>query len=180
MILCMYINEDQDNWDEILPFVNYSYNTGARSSTGNSPYELLLGRKPRLPIDLLLVPSPQELSSTPELVQKLAARLRKVQGVARAVNQTAQVKMKKRYDARARQVSFKQGDLVLRRIERYQAGTSCKLAPFWDGPHRVVYAPTDAPNVIIRLFDHLSGKHEKVHVIRFKKYTERPLNTSVL
>ncbi len=173
-MLRMYVNEDQDNWDEILSLVTYSYNTGIRSSTGFCPFEILFGHKPRLPIDLLLVPPSAELSSAPELEQKLANRIRKIQTIAGKVNKTSQAKMKERYDAKTRPISFKQGDLVLRKIQRYEPGTSRKLSACWDGPHRVVYAPRDSPTVIIHLFDDPDGAHDKLNVMLLKKYTERP------
>ncbi len=113
-MLRMYVNEDQDNWDEMLPLVTYSYNMGMRSSTGYTPYELVFGHQPHLPIDLLLIPRQDEMSESPELVQKLAAHLKKIQNVAKSVNKMAQTKMKIRYDANTKDQNFAQGDLVLR------------------------------------------------------------------
>ncbi|CAF2061710.1 unnamed protein product [Rotaria magnacalcarata] len=39
-----------NNWDEFLQAVVFAYNTGAHKTTKFSPYELLYGRSPRLPI----------------------------------------------------------------------------------------------------------------------------------
>ncbi len=55
---------------------------------------------------------------------------------------------------------------------RYQVGVSRKLAPSWECPHHVVYAPFNAPNVILRLYGDPEGTYEKVHMQRLKKYTE--------
>ncbi len=55
-------------------------------------------------------------------------------------------------------------------------GVSRKLAPSWDGPHHVVYAPFHAPNVILCLNDDPEGTREKVHIQRLKRYTERAAN----
>ncbi len=63
--------------------------------------------------------------------------------------------------------------LVLQKLVRYQSGPSRKLAPTWEVPHRVVYAPTGAPTVILRLFDDPSGKHDRVHITKLKKYVQR-------
>ncbi len=172
-MLRMYI-DDQSNWDEMLDLVTYSYNTGARSSNGFSPFELLFGTKPRVPLDNLLVPPQRELVGAPELVQKLAKHLKKIQNTAKQVNDTKRETAKVKYDNSAKELKLKIGDQVLMKIERSEMGVARKLAPFWDGPHRVVYAPQNSPNVILRFYDDPDGKYDKVHVNRLKKFEERP------
>ncbi len=56
-------------------------------------------------------------------------------------------------------------------------GISRKLAPSWDGPHRVIHAPFNAPNVFLCLYDDPDGTYEKVHMQRLKRYTERAMDT---
>ncbi|CAF0708802.1 unnamed protein product [Brachionus calyciflorus] len=56
MIAC-YVNENQNNWDELLPFLSYAYNTSTHSTTNHSPYEVIFGRKPKIPIDLIIAES---------------------------------------------------------------------------------------------------------------------------
>lgn len=47
-MLSVYSNSNQTNWDLYLPLVLFAYRTSEQSSTGNSPFSLLYGRKPRL------------------------------------------------------------------------------------------------------------------------------------
>ena len=45
------INEDQSNWDMLLDPILFSYRVTRQSSTKYSPYFMMFGRHPRLPID---------------------------------------------------------------------------------------------------------------------------------
>ncbi len=90
--------------------------------------------------------------------------------IAQKFSDKKSLKSKERYDAKSRMLAFREGDFVLRRIERSEAGLSKKLSPFWDGPHRVVYAPIHASTVIVRLFDDADGKYDKISVNRLKPY----------
>jgi len=54
-----YVNEDQINWDERVPFATYMYNTTVHSATGFTPFELLFGGPSISPSALKKPPEPQ-------------------------------------------------------------------------------------------------------------------------
>ena len=69
--------EHKRKWPEYLPELVYIYNSTVHSSTGYSPYYLLFGREPTLPIDLILGTSQtQDTTSIDEWLEKHQKRLR--------------------------------------------------------------------------------------------------------
>ena len=53
-ILCMYNSKHPCTWDEILPYVQHSYNQTLHSSTDHSPFQASLGFQPLCPIDVAM------------------------------------------------------------------------------------------------------------------------------
>lgn len=51
--LKQFVNKDQNDWDLYLEAAMFFYNTAYHEGTKISPYELIFGRKPRLPSTLL-------------------------------------------------------------------------------------------------------------------------------
>jgi hypothetical protein len=52
IIISMYITDEQTNRDEKIQFICFAYNTDRQESTGFSPFFLLYGREPNLPVDI--------------------------------------------------------------------------------------------------------------------------------
>ena len=55
-MLAKTVEKGGKNWDRRLPFVLFAYRASQQQSTQESPFYLLYGRDPRLPIDSLLCP----------------------------------------------------------------------------------------------------------------------------
>jgi hypothetical protein len=53
-MLSGFANENQDNWDKLLKGLAFAYNISVHASTNHTPYELMFGRRPKLPIDLVV------------------------------------------------------------------------------------------------------------------------------
>lgn len=56
--------EKKKRWPQALSHLLFAYNTSVHQSTGHSPYELMFGRKPQLPVDFLLGLATEEPGST--------------------------------------------------------------------------------------------------------------------
>lgn len=96
--LSQYVSSDQNDWDEHLHSVLLAYRVSPSEVTGDSPFFLLYGREPRLPMDVSLFP-PQNLSaSIAEHRAGVVEHLETAQEIARANIQRAQQRMKFLYD----------------------------------------------------------------------------------
>ena len=46
-------NENKDNWDSLLGKLSFAYNSAEHEATKFTPYEVMFGRSPRIPVDLI-------------------------------------------------------------------------------------------------------------------------------
>ncbi len=52
-MLAKLMEEHPMDWNELLPYCTFNYNISVHASTKLSPYYVLYGRKPRLPLDYM-------------------------------------------------------------------------------------------------------------------------------
>ncbi|GFX36810.1 transposon Ty3-I Gag-Pol polyprotein [Trichonephila clavipes] len=110
-MLSMYVDVEQKNWDEILPFVTFAYNTAKqRDFTGFTPFYLLHGREAETTLDTMLPFSPNDFDDNN--ITKIAARAEESRQLARVHTLRAQDKDRRRYDSKHQMVSYAPGDLV--------------------------------------------------------------------
>ena len=50
--LTHFVNEAQTDWEKYLNYIAFAYNTAEHATTQFTPYELMYGRLPKIPIDL--------------------------------------------------------------------------------------------------------------------------------
>jgi hypothetical protein len=157
-----YINEDQDNWDEWVPYTVYVYNTSMHTSTGYTPFELVYGFRSSMPSALQETPSIQY--NFDDFSAELKGRLQKTHQVARERLISRKEKSKEYYDRNTKETTLKVGDKVLLYDETVRRGRSKKLSSQWLGPYEVI--SIDRVNATIK-----KGRHrQKVHLKRLKPY----------
>ena len=102
-MLSMFVAENQNDWDEHLPYVLMAYRSSQHESTKFTPNMLMLGREVALPLDVV-VGSPEERSETtgaPDYVDRLRARRTRAHEFARRRLRQTQNYQKRQYDRRA-------------------------------------------------------------------------------
>jgi len=106
-ILRNYIQEDETEWINLLPAVELGYNCTSHSSTGKSPFEVMIGENPLRAQDLALWEQLAPISTPPmtRLFQMMVDR-------ATAHITRAQHDQKEAADRRRRHVEFNVGEKV--------------------------------------------------------------------
>ncbi|GFV18410.1 retrovirus-related Pol polyprotein from transposon 412 [Trichonephila clavipes] len=101
----MYVDVEQKNWDEILPFVTFAYNTAKQETTGFTPFYLLHGREAETTLDTMLPFCPNDFDDNN--ITKIAARAEESRQLARVHTLRAQDKDRRRYDSKHQMVSLR-------------------------------------------------------------------------
>ena len=121
----------------------HAYNSTQHSVTGFSPYYLMFGRHPRLPIDYQLGITRDNLAQPSKFrfVNKLNERLHEASAKAEALTQEEANRQKKLYDKRSKDVFLNPGDLVLVRIVKWTERH--KIQDKWESEEYVVVSQPD-------------------------------------
>ncbi|UYV63498.1 hypothetical protein LAZ67_2004313 [Cordylochernes scorpioides] len=140
-MIAMYVSVEQKDWDVILPYVTFAYNTAKQDTTGFTPFKLIHGREAETTVDTLF-PNPHE-DLQEDYSQKIASRVEETRQLARLETLKAQEKDKARYDSKHEAMDYNVGDLVWIFIPIRKVGLSEKLMKRYFGPYRVTRKLSD-------------------------------------
>ena len=130
-------NEVKSEWQEWISSMTHSYNCTICRSTGFSPYFLMFGREPRIPINLEFnLLNGREVVDAKTYVDRLRHRLEwAFQQAQRNIAQDA--KQRKSYhDQKVRCHKLQKGDIVLVKINKFDS--DYKIADKWEDTPYVV------------------------------------------
>ena len=124
--------EKRAKWSSHLGPVLITYNATRSLITGYSPYFLMFGRRPRLPVDLLFptVRRDEDSRTTDEYVTALYDKLKLALVSARDATLLEAQRQKQLYDRRAGVVELHPGDKVLVKLDAFR-GQRRKLKNRW-------------------------------------------------
>ncbi|CAM4956447.1 unnamed protein product [Rotaria socialis] len=130
-----YVNQQQSDWDDYLPYATFAYNTSKQSTLQMEPFKLMYGRDPILPFD---TPSHiTKLSSVNDYYDQLVRFLQQAKSSAWYNIKQQQNVYKRIYDTGRQDLSpLKPGQLVF--LKQMMVKNLRKFSPKYYGPFRVI------------------------------------------
>ena len=165
-----YVKDDQSDWPDLLPGILMAYRmTPAMRSTEYSPYYLLFGIQPTLPLDTTLIPKPSLSAPHKVRLTSIIKNLQVARTIAKENIERNLSKNKTLYDRKAEAPDFTIGDLVLLFTPKVPIGHAAKLHRQWSGPW---YIADMGPNNTYRLRHSVNHKESKslIHANRLKHF----------
>jgi len=166
--LAKLVAVNQTDWDEKLQLVTFAMNCARSEATSFSPFELMYGRLPRMPADLLLdLPAESQPSDVNEYVEQFNERLRESHKLVQQQMHTTFSRMKRNYDAKVKDSSYAVGQYVLFFYPRRYKGRNPKLARPNIGPFKILRR-LNAVNFIIAMTPR--SRQMIVHIDKLKPW----------
>jgi transposase InsO family protein len=174
-----YCTPDQQNWPSLLPSILMAYRmTPSTQSTKYSPYFLLFGREPQMPLDVALIP-PVNMSNTAEKhLQEILTNHETAQNIAQDNIREAQRKYTQQYDKCTKDPNYKPGDRVWLLSTRVKKGLKPKLCRKYVGPYYICISSTNHVYKLRKCSDNSLVK-SMIHANRLKPFIDpelRPTN----
>ena len=176
MLKCL-VNANHDDWDNLLPLVSIAYNSCVHATTNFPPYELMFGRRMKLPLDMIFKQPDIEVPvNINEYAFKVRENSRQMFEVATQNRNKRMAIIKTCYDRKVTAAPFEIDDLVLV-LNQYLEKDQCKKFKYnYRGPY-VVKAILNKVDYI--LAPRGGGKRITVHRNNLKKYYQRELTSGL-
>lgn len=141
--------EKKKNWKQFIPSLVHAYNCIRHESTGYSPYSLLFGREPKLPVDMAFGIKNErgEDKSYNEYVIDLREKITHAFTKVHKNADLSREEQKRNYDIRAKAAKLIAGDRVLVKVQAFEG--KHKLADKWTAE---IYVVMDQPNSDIPVY----------------------------
>ena len=171
-MLLMFSNIAQNNWAEVLPFIQLAHNLYFSSTMHEMPFFLMFGRQARLHFDIIFgIPHVGRSTTTEEFAHSTRENLQIVLELARR-NVSEPVDKQKANDSKLPPIpEFTPGQKVLAYKHHHSTdGPNPKLIQPWRGPYIICCKSSPVVYRIRHLDD---TKQVSVHLAHIKSYRPR-------
>ncbi len=151
------------DWKSHIAPLVHAYNSTRHESTNQSPFYLMFGRDPRLPIDLAFgIETNKGSTSLTAYSESLKQKMKEAYDLASKAASTAKDRQKAHYDLKVRGATVEKGDRVLVKILAFEGRH--KLADRWEeDPYVVLLQPNKEIPVFVVQRESGEGKKRTLH-----------------
>ena len=174
-MLSMFVSADHSDWDELLPFITFAYNTSRQETTGRTPFYLLHGREAVLPIDASLgIRMDPQTDGHVDYATQMLSNLQRAREEVKLRCSAFQAREKAYFNAKqTKGIQYAPGDRVLVFKPTCVVVRAEKLLHQWHGPFEILMQSSPV-NYLVNVSKTARPKTEVVHVERLKKFHEPP------
>ena len=139
-------------WPDLVATLVHAYNCTKSNATGFSPFQLMYGRQPQLPIDIEFGVKPSDLTEviTEKYVKKLRSNLKWAYDKAKTTIKKEQIRAKRNHDRKVRMNKLEPGDKVLVR-QKAKTGKKYKISDRWENTPYVVLEQRDSKLPVFKI-----------------------------
>ena len=163
-VISKYCSNNPSSWDQMIPYLNFVFNTTVHKTTGQTPFSLVFGQECKYPIDLLLPKAPGHEIANYEFTRWLNEQFREAHMNAREKLGYRQERRKDLYQKNVFGDVLKPGEKVWRFAP--QKVKSRKFFLPWIGPYNIIERTSEVNYKISK--DTNSKKWQIVHYNRLK------------
>ena len=158
------LEEDQKKkWHVYINKMLHAYNCTIHDSTGFSPYFLMFGREPKLPIDFILEGEPSDSMTHSQYAQQWEEQMKEAYSIARRKSTCRKEKDAERRKHRAPLASLAVGDRVL--VKNVERGGPGKLRSYWEQNCYVVIDQKGGENGVVYTVQKENKPNGKMRVV---------------
>ena len=167
-----YCSDNPQVWDEVLPYLNFVYNTTVHRTTRATPFALVYGQECQYPIDLFYPRPHDELMDRTEFVDDLDRKFHEAHSAARSHLGVNQERQKERYHKKVFRRNYAEGEKVW--LMSPHKAKSRKFYLPWEGPWEILEQTSEVNYKIAK-----KGKEDKWKIVHFnmlKPFVSEPVD----
>ena len=148
-VLRKLTKDEPRKWSSLIPHVVMAINSSVSETTKYSPFHLTFGVPVRDIVDLQLPFIPDNIATNKtQAYTYWSNNLEKIRKCAKENIAIAKTKQKKYYDQHARPHSFKIGDFVYKKVEKWDEHDDTKLKNHYKGKYKIIEFLSDTNAIL--------------------------------